>query len=426
MLTANALAPGLSRVLAHVVHQHVEEAAHLHVLRVRLQTAPHMRLEQLSRLDGRLVAHLDGISVADDAGQQIAEEALRTTGNGPMFVAMANALEKGNAKGVEALVALAEATHDCEAGVMAAFGWASAHDVRDPVKAMLTTPEPFRRRLALSACSAHMVDMGAALAPLLVDRDSTLRACAFRCAGEWGRGDLLQTCLDAAATDGDAMCRLWAGVSALLLGDRTVCVRALRDGAQAADAIGSAARTWLLRISSPRESVALLGPLRDMPDQRRALIRGTGISGDPRYVAWLIDQMEDPLTARIAGEAISSITGIDLARGDFECVRPADFEPDADGADAVEFDDDEGLPWPNVEKVRGWWASHAHRYPEGVRHFLGAPPSSGHCLDVLHKGYQRQRSAAAKHLCLLQPGRKLFPTEAPSWRQKRWLSGVSA
>lgn len=428
MPISDAIAPAPSRVLPHVVHQHVEEAAHLHVLRVMLQSAPHVRLDQLSRHDGRLVAHLDGISVADEAGRQIAEDALRIPGPGPMFVAMANALEKGGGARVETLVALAESRRDCAAGAIAAFGWASAHDLRDPVRTLLASAQPFHRRLALLACSAHTIDLGAPLAALLVDPDPALRACALRCAGEWARKDALDACLDAVATDGDANCRLWGACSALLLGDRTHAVRALSQIAQSMDASGDVARTWLLRVTSVRDSAALLGSLRDLPGQRRALIRGAGVSGDPRYVNWLIDQLEEPQTARIAGEAISFITGLDLARDGLDCGRPADFEPVGEGSDAgdLEIDADEGLPWPNAEKVRSWWTIHTGRYQEGARHFLGVPPSVGHCLGVLRHGYQRQRTAAANHLCLLQPGRKLFPTEAPSWRQKRWLSAMGA
>jgi hypothetical protein len=45
-----------------------------------------------------------------------------------------------------------------------------------------------------------------------------------------------------------------------------------------------------------------------------------------------------------------------------------------------------------------------------------------HCSDILKNGYQRQRSLAAHHLCLLEPGTPLFNTSAPAWRQQRELA----
>ncbi|MEZ2354047.1 hypothetical protein [Caballeronia sp. RCC_10] len=45
-----------------------------------------------------------------------------------------------------------------------------------------------------------------------------------------------------------------------------------------------------------------------------------------------------------------------------------------------------------------------------------------HCIGVLKDGYRRQRMAAARHLCLLDPGTALFNCAAPSWRQQRSLA----
>ncbi|MCK7582576.1 MAG: hypothetical protein MZV65_48050 [Chromatiales bacterium] len=67
-----------------------------------------------------------------------------------------------------------------------------------------------------------------------------------------------------------------------------------------------------------------------------------------------------------------------------------------------------------------------HRFPAGVRHFMGEPPNPENCRRVLRDGYQRQRIAAALYLALLRPGTPLFPTSAPAWRQKRWLAQTSA
>jgi hypothetical protein len=62
----------------------------------------------------------------------------------------------------------------------------------------------------------------------------------------------------------------------------------------------------------------------------------------------------------------------------------------------------------------------------GQRFFMGEPPDAQNCRRVLRHGGQRQRIAAAEHLCLLEPGTRLFPTNAPAWQQQRWLDAMSA
>ena len=59
------------------------------------------------------------------------------------------------------------------------------------------------------------------------------------------------------------------------------------------------------------------------------------------------------------------------------------------------------------------------------RYFLGKPLSRAHCIEVLKNGYQRQRIAAAYHLCLLNPSTPLFEWRAPAWRQQRELAQMT-
>ena len=91
----------------------------------------------------------------------------------------------------------------------------------------------------------------------------------------------------------------------------------------------------------------------------------------------------------------------------------------------VEMDPDDGLPWPDPEKIQKWWAANGQRFQPGVRYFMGEPPTREHCIDVLKNGYQRQRIAAAEYLCLLNPGTPLFNTAAPAWRQQRLLAKMA-
>ena len=131
-------------------------------------------------------------------------------------------------------------------------------------------------------------------------------------------------------------------------------------------------------------------------------------------------------TARLAGEAFSLITGVDLgaaAISNGSRLRTSSPGPNDDPDDPnVDMDPDEGLPWPDSRKIEKWWAANSGRFQPGTRYFMGAPVTREHCIDVLKNGYQRQRILAAHYLCLLEPGTPLFNTSAPAWRQQRLLA----
>lgn len=184
----------------------------------------------------------------------------------------------------------------------------------------------------------------------------------------------------------------------------------------------------MLKVLNNQDARAVLKALAPDRMNQRTLIQGVGIAGDPAYVPWLIKQMADVKTTRLAGESFSFITGLDLAYLDLERKPPegAEFGPTDNPEDEdVSMDPDDGLPWPDSEKIQKWWEANQDRFQVGVRYFMGAPPSWEHCLDVLKNGYQRQRIAAAQYLCLLRPGTPLFNTAAPAWRQKRWLAKMT-
>ena len=173
------------------------------------------------------------------------------------------------------------------------------------------------------------------------------------------------------------------------------------------------AKEWLKTLSSKDKSL-------------RDVVIGAGISGDPAYVPWLIRQMEIPDVARVAGEAFTMITGVDIAYDDLEGEWPEDFEagPTEDPEnDDVAMDQDEDLPWPDPTLIQQWWDANAHAFTTGKRYFVGKPITAEHCQHVLLSGYQRQREAAALELALMNPDAPLFETRAPGFRQKVKLDG---
>ncbi|HSV58244.1 MAG TPA: TIGR02270 family protein [Variovorax sp.] len=411
--------------LPHIVLQHAEESANLCSMRSVLITAPHVRLHALRRLDERLAAHLDGLAVAGEFGWGLCEAALAEGAAGETFTACVRAIEDGNAAALEQVLAQAEALPTAHAGAASAFSWVSAQWLKGLTRGLLDSPSAFRRALGIVACVSHQVDPGGALVAALSDPDPFLRARALHAAGECGRIDLRDACA-AALSDEEESCRFHAAASLALLGRQDAAQAALQRVAMAPGPHRRAALALLLSQGSPAQTSALLKTLFDDAGSLRALVQGIGFAGDPRFVPWLIERMADPKLARLAGESLCMITGLDMNAADVAGQTPEAGAQEAPEEDEMALDEDEGLPWLDASKLSAWWSAHAHGFVPGVRYFLAAPPSASHCLAVLRSGYQRQRIAAARHLCLLQPGSKLFPTAAPAWRQQRWLDAMSA
>lgn len=407
-----------------VISQHVEDAASLRSTRTHLVLAPHVKLLHLARLDERLAAHLDGVAVSGEFGMRLANAALESPGAGEVFAATIGAIQVGNSAGLDRLFSLVEAVPDAQKGLTSAFGWVSAEALKGIVSALLHAASPFRKRVGIAACAMHGVDPGAALNAAISSADTSLRARALRCAGELGRRDPLPACVQH-LRDEDPACAFWAAWSAVLLGDRGPAIESLRQLSVSLSPHRIRALQLVLKILDRDGTHALLKALANDPVNQRALLQAVGIAGDPHYTPWLIKQMDDPKLTRLAGESFSMMTGLDLAYLDLDRKPPEHFEagPNDDPADPdVAMDLDEGLPWPDPERVQRWWSANQARFVAGTRYFMGEPLSRDLCVRALKEGFQRQRIAAAEYLCLLQPGTPLFNTAAPAWRQQRLLS----
>lgn len=416
-------------VVPIVVQQHHEVAVALRHTRAVLVRAPHLRLNRLARMDERIAASLDGLAQAGSAGERLCRAGLEEPGVGATFTAAVQALENRDAPWLAQLMALAEAHPPALRGLVSAFGWVGAPTLRGITRSLLESSHAMHRQIGMAACAMHGVDPGTTLEDALASPQPEHLACALAVAASIGRVDLLPACLRL-LTSALPEVVFPAARAALLLGDRGASLQALqRLTVDAAHPRRAEAVDLWLRVVDPSQGHDLLRLLANDPSSARLLIRGIAAVGDTHFVPWLIRQMHQLPLARIAGETFSLLTGLDLAAQDLERKPPEDIEagPSDDAADAdVSLDEDDGLPWPDSDRIAGWWQAQGERLAPGVRHFMGALPSTGHVLGVLKGGFQRQRIASALHLCLIRPGTPLFNTAAPAWRQQRLLASMTA
>jgi uncharacterized protein (TIGR02270 family) len=413
-------------IIYDIVAQHAQEISFLWRQRCLFLRSRHLGLDHLLSYDERFAAHMDGLRVAGDAGRT----AVAPAGDdepGALFAATLLALEARNVQQIDALLSLAEALHPLQTALFSAFGWVSARFLHGTAKALLAATSSFRRRLGIACCVMHGVDPGQPLNVAVNSRDPILRARGLSAIGELGRTDLRALC-DRYLSDPDPLCRFDAARSTVFLGNRDTALEALTSIVLESATTRARGFSLMLQAMSVSESHRVLQRLRKDPHELRLLIHGSGIVGDPAYVPWLIGLMDNAQTARVAGEAFSLITGADTGHDGLEGARPENFEsgPNDDPSDSnVELDPDDGLPWPDPQKIESWWVANGSRFQCGARYFMGAAVTRERCIDVLKNGYQRQRIVAAHYLCLLEPGTPLFNTSAPAWRQRRLLAKLS-
>lgn len=411
-------------VIPVVLSQHAEDALVIHATRTAHTRDPHVKLEQLGRFDERLAAHLDGLAVAGDAARAFVDPLFEAPSPSAVFVAAVLAIESRNRESLDRLFALVAALPECAPGLRSAFGWVEPVHLKGIVAELLMADDPLRRLTGIAASAMHRVDPGLVASRHFQDAAPSVRARALRTAGELGRHELVSAVTSAAA-DEDPACSFWAAWSAVLLGDRQRGLGLLRAAALEEGPLQQRALILALLSSPPAAGRELLRTFSADSTRRSQLIRGIGLMGDPSLVPWLIEQMGDDKLCRVAGESFSLITGADLAWLDLErkppegsSTGPTDDPEDTD----VAMDADDGLPWPDIERVQRWWNGNASQFVAGERYFLGQPPDPAHCIEVLKSGYQRQRMLAAFHRCLLQPGTALFEWRAPEPRQRRALA----
>jgi uncharacterized protein (TIGR02270 family) len=395
--------------------EHVEEAAFAWIQWQRAVEAPQFAMKSLIDAGEVLSAHIDAIRVAGPSHWDDCNSLRDPEEPGQMFAATILAIESRRSL-LQELIAACEHVPSLATALIGGFEWVSTNYLEGLVRDLLTSKFAWQRTIGVACCASRRVDCGAALAAAAADGDESLRARAYRAAGELGRSDLLDVC-NAGVTEADESCRFWATWACVLLGERGHALRALEAGAATSEPHRDRALRLGVQAGGPVESHAMLGRVAAAGESKRRLVQCAGISGNPRYMPWLITQMEDPEIGGIAGEAFTTITGVDLVAAHLEGKRVVDR---ADQDEIIKVDEE--LPLPDPAKVSSWWDVNRARFPDDTRHFMGAPVTREHCIKVLKTGYQRQRILAAHYLCLLEPGTPLFNTSAPAWRQQRWLA----
>jgi uncharacterized protein (TIGR02270 family) len=335
-----------------------------------------------------------------------------------VFAAAVLAFESGGKDCINSVIEAGTASRELSRGLVSALGWLQFSKAEPYIQQLLASPSLILQRAGIAASAIHRQNPGSPLSEAVCSTDPLLKARALRAVGELGL-ESLRSDVDNHLADKDDLCRFAAAWSAALLSDDLKALKVL----------GSVANSNLpyheqaLQLAFRRMDASAATAWRAKLAVRPAIV-ASGAFGDPADITWLIEQMKTPEFARVAGEAFTMITGVDIAFEDLDGEKPEGFEagPTEDPADEnVEMDPDEHLPWPDPKLIAHWWERHRGGLETGVRHLLGKPITVDWCQQVLRVGRQRQRAAAALELAIRLPGQPLFNVAAPGFRQQQML-----
>lgn len=408
-----------ARINEKVVEVHLDEAPFLWILRDRASLAANYSLRDLADLDERVEAHVDGLRVAGAGGWSLCEKALGSGDPGVVFVAAVVAFGSAHASRIDAVLQAAISSTEAGRGLISAIGWVPFEMVAGIIAPLLDAEDPALRRLAIAGHAVHRRDPGQALANACSATDPSLRARACQAAGELGRADLLPR-LSESLSEPDPEVRFCAAWAAARLGDRAdAVIQSLRDTAVTGGPEAERSLDAAMRAVSSDHATGWFNELRQDPQRLRLAVQGAGAIGDPGLVPLLIELMDNDEVCRVAGQAVTCITGIDLAYIDLDRDAPMDYEGgpnDRPEDENVAMDSDDDLPWPDTNRVAQWWESERRRFRSENQYLWGQPKTEGTLPDVLRTGTQSVRGAAALELGLRTLG-PLFEVRAPGSRQ---------
>lgn len=427
MGTAGDMATREDRILWNIVTEHFEEACWAFRAWTRALESPVQTLGDVERkIEERLLAHLDGLVVGGDAvarrllepewagGPDVEKERLVAAGAALMGQGRQDAVEP-------ALWASNPLVSDAALHVLSLFG--SAH-TDAWVAAQLADSHPRTRGRVVQLAAARGVVVASPLASLQSD-DIDERIAGLVAARLAPASQHLRFVQEMAYAS-EWRVRDAALVTGLILGWQQVmdrCVELARDGEAP-----QPTPTLLVALFGDRMLHYVLTQHLAEPSHRAAALRAIGFSGNVTLIDAILPHLasDDRRVARLAGEAISNLTGIDAFAPPYAAHAPED----ADSLPPLEDDDldanlvpdaKDDLPVPNAAAFTAFWRARASSFDPRSRLLWGKPWTLERALQGLSVAPMRQRHPLALWVEVRTGGHARISTRALSRTQRRQI-----
>lgn len=401
--------------------RHASEACYLAETRRDLLRRIDRDFADLCRHDRQLERHVYALSVSANRLADAMDREVRLNSRGRLYVELSVALRVNDEEVVTTL--LRQCTESLGPGEEAnprdaalAFGTQLVDPgVQSRLMTLWRETDQTARQIAFDAVTCGAGNLGGMLQDALASADSLLRARAYRVLGRTGT-EKDRSVLRAALASENGDCRFWAAWSCVILGDSVEpAVAELAEHLTTHDPSGWHALCSLMCGLPLSRSFTIVQAL--MRDETRWPIAATamGLSGDPRFVPWLVEKLEYPELARPCMMSLTMILGIDPTT---YSNRIRKREPSR-----CEWLDQRLSDWPmpDVLGIRQYWQEHAATFKPGDRYWLGSQAEPARVAAVLFAGPLFFRPIAALiSTCLKRPNR-VFPTSAAAAAQSRLL-----
>ena len=400
---------------SNIYEQYANEAAFLWILRSIAIKEPHNNQYDILQFEQRIDAQLNGLMTSMKLGWQVCEDALELQEPGEVFTALIVAMRSHDFTKIKTAVDVGLTSDSATKGLVSALGWLPADIVNTWIERFLNGKDMRHKYLGVAACSIRRVDLGDSLVSILKRddcmSDHKLYSRALRLVGELRRQDCMPYINSAMNNDNPDIC-FWANWSSILLGTQQ-SVKNLKSYVFNQNRLQEQAIQVAFRVLAIDTAREWISELSTNSKNIRVVIKATAVLGDPHAVNWLINKMANPLYAKLAGESFTFITGVDLNKNELSIKEPDDYPviPNDDiDDDLVALDEDENLPFPDINKVTSIWQKYGQKFVVGKRYFMGQLITPELLKDYLKNGMQRQRHAAAMELALNEKGLPLVNT----------------
>jgi uncharacterized protein (TIGR02270 family) len=174
----------------------------------------------------------------------------------------------------------------------------------------------------------------------------------------------------------------------------------------------------LLALAGGSRELPLLVRALQQPDRRAAALWALGFTGRVEAVEACLPLLDEgsATIGRLAGEAISAITGLTIPEPprmntaeeddeDEEDEQRADVDRERDRSTSTTAE----LPIPDPPAVRTWWSAHRAAFALEQRYIAGAPLSASSLRRALLEGPLRRADALSCALAIRSAGRVQLP-----------------
>jgi uncharacterized protein (TIGR02270 family) len=405
-------------ILIDILEEHLEEADFLFQQRENALSDRVYDLDGLAELEERLLAHLDGLLLGEKEAWKLLEPKLAGGELGACFAAAFVALESGDAT----RIALVQKTFfEAEETVLEGIRHALRHtsvDVEKMIRPLFNSGQGAVRAAAIEVAGFRRMPLETKLLHAgLTGKEPLVIAASLTAVGRLRIFDLkneVETLLESDAPP----IRLAALRAGRLLNSEKALIRCRKSVLEQSEEAGEA--LFLLGLAGRAEDGSLLVNAVNGGGLARNAVTSLGLLGRVAAVDILIQCLADSKLARLAGQAICTLTGVDLEKE--KLVAPkAEAQTEAD-EDDFEVDPDEGLLIPDPAKMESWWRKNASRLDKKIRYRKGLPYSPPLLIDLLRAGTLPERHHAAMELVLSDPARSFLETHAFAGRQGREMA----